>query len=281
MGVATASSRGTQASPGTRTGRRTAVHLEVQVLVQVVLGDLRLRQVPLLGHLLAGGSSRSDHRRPPLVGEDGATAVRSSCSTWAGSPLVLTRDRRTSSPSSSNASMAATAGPRRPSRRRRVRPRGRCSRPRSTWCWRRHPGELGADQLDAVLLEDLLRTGEAGLEHVDAGQDAQRQHLAALADLVDQELGGVGPEGVATDRLDERDRAVGVHPRSNTITGIPMAHASSTAGVSVAACSARRSGRRSPAGERLDVRDLLVVRRLGVEHRELGDLEDAHLGSWS
>jgi hypothetical protein len=62
-------------------------------------------------------------------------------------------------------------------------------------------GELGAHDVDAGLVEDALGAGPAELEHVDARQDAQRQHVAALGEVVDDEVGGRGAEGVAADGL--------------------------------------------------------------------------------
>ncbi|QOD94982.1 hypothetical protein IE160_03935 [Chryseoglobus sp. 28M-23] len=66
------------------------------------------------------------------------------------------------------------------------------------------------DGRDADLLEETLGRGPALLEHVDAGQDAQRDDLVALLEVVDEEVGRLDAPRKSTDGVDERRRAVGV-----------------------------------------------------------------------
>src|SRR5271170_747567 len=68
--------------------------------------------------------------------------------------------------------------------------------------------EFGADDIDALFLEDAVGRRPARLQHVDAGQDAEAQHLAALRQFLSDEICGLDAPAIAADRIDEGHRAL-------------------------------------------------------------------------
>jgi hypothetical protein len=136
-------------------------------------------------------------------------------------------------------------------------------------------GELGADDVEAGVGEDALGARPAVLEHVDAGQDAQRQHVAALGEVLDDEVGGGRAERVPADGRDEGDRAVGVdaaveHDDRQLLAGGLDGGRQGGGGV-------RRDDQDvavAAGQEAVDVADLLVVGALGV------DVDEAAMFGW-
>lgn len=135
--------------------------------------------------------------------------------------------------------------------------------------------------------KSLLGGGPALLEHVDAGQDAQRDDLVALLEVVDEELGGVDAPREATDRVDEGGGAVGLHTAVEDHDGLAgLAGTLDRVGHRGGGVGRDDEGVAVALGDEVvDVGDLGVVVVTGVAGLHLGDdalvlhlLEPA--GSW-
>lgn len=118
----------------------------------------------------------------------------------------------------------------------------------------------------------MLGGGPAGLQHVDAGQDAQGEDVAAFRHLLDQEFGPDRAEDVAADRVDEGHRAIGIDAaveddHRQLLTGLLDGRGQGGRGVG------RDDQHVAVLIEQvLNVRDLLVVVAFGVDMGELGDV---------
>ncbi len=248
----------------------------LQVLAEVLAGDGRLRQDPLARHLLAPQDlQRGDDRGAPLERRVRRRLRRQAL----GLPLlqelllVLTADRRQ----------------RLPGVLERLQRGDACGavvhpdpvdlalalqvvRHDALGGRRVVLGELDADDVHATRGEDPLGRGPAVLQHVDAGQHAQREHLPALADLVGEELRRGGAERVTADGVDERHGAVGVDAAVEHDHRHLAARRLDSGGQRGGGVRGDDERVAVAADELLDVGDLLVVARARVECGEVRDL---------
>ena len=66
------------------------------------------------------------------------------------------------------------------------------------------------NSFDACFFEEHLSAGPTLLQHVNTGQDTKADDLVSRLEVLDEELSGVDAPRESTDRVDERDGAVGV-----------------------------------------------------------------------
>src|SRR5215207_2489815 len=178
-------------------------HVRLDVLVQRLLRDLRLREDPFLRDLFALQDLRGgDDGRPPLEVRVGRSDGLQTVFLPLGEEvvLVLARDERHFLARVLERLDGGDGG------RAGVHPDAvqgafllqvvgddRLRLGRITI------GELDADDVQTGLVEDALGARPAGLEDVNARQDAEGEDLALRLDLLLEELGRVGTEGVAAD----------------------------------------------------------------------------------